>query len=195
MGAYAPVPWFGRAEVEEAVGTIFEPIAWRMARDGFPYRGVLYAGLMLTEEGAKVLEFNARFGDPETQVLMPRLEGDLLEALAAAARGDLTGISLGTSADAAVTVVLAAPDYPERSDYAGVAIDGVEAAEAASALVFHGGTAARDGRVVTNGGRILSVTAVGPTLIEARDRAYAAVDLVSFEGAQFRRDIAAVASG
>jgi phosphoribosylamine--glycine ligase len=142
-----------------------------------------------------VLEFNARFGDPETQVLMPRLEGDLLEALAAAAHGNLTGISLGASDEAAVTVVLAAPDYPERSDYAGFAIDGLEAAEAAGALVFHSGTAARDGRVVTNGGRILSVTATAPTLAGARDRAYAAVDLVSFEGAQFRRDIAAVAGG
>jgi phosphoribosylamine--glycine ligase len=126
---------------------------------------------------------------------MPRLEGDVLEALAAAAHGDLSGISLGASDEAAVTVVLAAPDYPEQSDYAGVAIDGLEAAEAAGALVFHGGTAARDGRVVTNGGRILSVTATGPNLVNARERAYAAVDLVSFEGAQFRRDIAAVASG
>src|SRR4029077_11942323 len=136
----------------------------------------------------KVLEFNARFGDPETQVLMPRLEGDLLEALAGSAHGGLSRSSLGAAADAAVTVVLAAPDYPERSDYAGVAIDGLDAAEATGALVFHSGTAARAGRVVTNGGRILSVTATGPTLVEARDRAYAAVDLVSFEGAQFRRD-------
>jgi phosphoribosylamine--glycine ligase len=193
MGAYSPVPWL--EDADGLVERIHQPVIDELARRGAPFIGCLFAGLMITADGPKVLEFNARFGDPETQVLMPRLQGDLLEALAAAARGDLAGISLATSPDAAVTVVLAAPDYPERSDYAGVAIEGVEAAEAAGALVFHGGTAARDGRVVTNGGRILSVTATGPTLLDARDRAYAAVDLVSFEGAKFRRDIAAVASG
>jgi phosphoribosylamine--glycine ligase len=193
MGAYSPVPWLEDADA--LVERIHQPVIDELARRGAPFIGCLFAGLMITADGPKVLEFNARFGDPETQVLMPRLQGDLLEALAAAARGDLAGISLAASAEAAVTVVLAAPDYPERSDYAGVAIDGVEAAEAAGALVFHGGTAARDGRVVTNGGRILSVTATGPTLLDARDRAYAAVDLISFEGVQFRRDIAAVASG
>jgi phosphoribosylamine--glycine ligase len=126
---------------------------------------------------------------------MPRLDGDLLAALAGAARGDLSGLSVRTTSDAAVTVVLAAPDYPDRSDYAGIAIDGLAEAEATGALVFHSGTAARNGRVVTNGGRILSVTATGPTLSDARDRAYRAVSLVSFAGAQFRSDIAAVASG
>jgi phosphoribosylamine--glycine ligase len=142
-----------------------------------------------------VLEFNARFGDPETQVLLPRLEGDLLELLLAAALGDLSGVAASMTADAAVTVVLAAPDYPARSDYAGAPIKGVENAEAAGALVFHGGTAVRDGTVVTNGGRILSVTGTGTTVADARARAYAAVDLISYEGMQFRRDIAAVASG
>jgi phosphoribosylamine--glycine ligase len=150
---------------------------------------------MITSDGPKVLEFNARFGDPETQVLMPRLQGDLLEALTSAAHGDLSAVTLGASREAAVTVVLAAPDYPGRSDYAGVAIDGLDAAEAAGALVFHSGTALRDGQVVTNGGRILSVTATGPNLADARERAYAAVDLISFEGARCRRDIAAVAGG
>jgi phosphoribosylamine--glycine ligase len=160
-----------------------------------PFAGCLFAGLMITADGPKVLEFNARFGDPETQVLLPRLEGDLLAALAASAHGDLSVGSLAASGDAAVTVVLAAPDYPERSDYAGATIKGIDAAEATGALVFHAGTAARDGRTVTNGGRILSVTATGPTLGDARERAYAAVDHVSFEGMQFRRDIAAVAYG
>jgi phosphoribosylamine--glycine ligase len=193
MGAYSPVPWLDDAA--GLVERIHQPVIDELARRGKPFTGCLFAGVMVTADGPKVLEFNARFGDPETQVLMPRLEGDLLEALAASAHGDLSRSSLGASDEAAVTVVLAAPDYPERSDYAGVAIDGLEAAEATGALVFHSGTAARDGRVVTNGGRILSVTATGPTLVDARDRAYAAVDLVSFEGAQFRRDIAAVASG
>jgi phosphoribosylamine--glycine ligase len=191
MGAYSPVPWLDDAA--SLVERIHQPVIDELARRGAPFIGCLFAGLMLTADGPSVLEFNARFGDPETQVLMPRLTGDLLEALAAAAHGDLTGISLGTSGDAAVTVILAAPDYPSRSDYAGIAIEGLDAAEAAGALVFHSGTAARDGRIVTNGGRILSVTGIGSTLGQARDRAYASVDLVSFEGVQFRRDIAAVA--
>jgi phosphoribosylamine--glycine ligase len=193
MGAYSPVPWLD--DPAELVERIHRPVIEELARRGAPFVGCLFAGLMITADGPKVLEFNARFGDPETQVLMPLLEGDLLAALAAAAHGDLSGSSLDASGEAAVTVVLAAPDYPGRSDYAGIKIDGVDAAEATGALVFHSGTAARDGRVVTNGGRILSVTATGTTLADARDRAYAAVDLVSFEGAQFRRDIAAVASG
>jgi phosphoribosylamine--glycine ligase len=139
-----------------------------------------------------VLEFNARFGDPETQVLMPRLEGDLLEALAAAARGKAVG-GLREGGDAAVTVVLAGPDYPARSDYAGAAITGIAEAEAAGAIVFHGGTAVRDGALLTNGGRILSVTGTGPTVAAARRVAYEGVERVSFEGMQFRTDIAAVA--
>jgi phosphoribosylamine--glycine ligase len=193
MGAYAPVPWLD--DLAQLVEAIHQPVIDELARRGTPFAGCLFAGLILTADGPKVLEFNARFGDPETQVLMPRLDGDLLAALAGAACGDLSGQSLGTTSDAAVTVVLAAPDYPDRSDYAGIAIDGLAQAEATGALVFHSGTAARNGRVVTNGGRILSVTAVGPTLNDARDRAYRAVDLVSFEGAQFRSDIAAVAGG
>jgi phosphoribosylamine--glycine ligase len=142
-----------------------------------------------------VLEFNARFGDPETQVLMPRLEADLLELLTAAAQGDLSGVTTRLRDDAAVTVVLAGPEYPSRSDYAGAPITGIERAESAGALVFHGGTAARDGALVTNGGRILSVTGTGGTVADARGRAYAAVDMISFEGARYRRDIAAAVDG
>jgi phosphoribosylamine--glycine ligase len=193
MGAYSPVPWLDDAA--GLVERIHQPVIDELAQRAAPFIGCLFAGLMLTDDGPKVLEFNARFGDPETQVLMPLLTGDLLEALVAAAQGDLSDISLNATNDAAVTVVLAAPDYPARSDYAGVAIEGLDEAEAAGALVFHSGTAARDGRVVTNGGRILSVTATGPSLLEARDRAYASVDLVSFDGVQFRRDIAAAARG
>jgi phosphoribosylamine---glycine ligase len=193
MGAYAPLPWL--EDVEQLVERIHQPVIDELARRGSPFVGCLFAGLILTADGPKVLEFNARFGDPETQVLMPRLDGDLLDALVGAAHGDLSRAALDTSPNAAVTIVLAAPDYPERSDYAGVAIEGLDEAEATGALVFHSGTAARNGRVVTNGGRILSVTAVDSTLAGARDRAYAAVDLIAFDGAQFRTDIAATARG
>jgi phosphoribosylamine--glycine ligase len=191
MGAYSPVAWLGdpAALVEE----IHQPVVDELARRGAPFVGCLFAGVMVTAAGPRVLEFNARFGDPETQVLVPRLEGDLLEALAAAAHGGSAEPGLREREEAAVTVVLTGPDYPTRSDYTGVAIDGLPAAEAAGALVFHGGTAVREGRLVTNGGRILSVTALGSTVAEARERAYGAVAKVSFEGARFRSDIAAVA--
>jgi len=193
MGAYSPVPWLEGADA--LVEQVHRPVIDELAHRGMPFVGCLFAGLMITAEGPKVLEFNARFGDPETQVLMPRLEGDLLELLLAAALGDLAGTTASLADEAAVTVVLAGPDYPARSDYAGAAITGIDDAEAAGALVFHGGTAVRDGTVVTNGGRILSVTGTGATVAAARTRAYAAVEQISFEGAQFRRDIAAVAGG
>ncbi len=189
MGAYSPVHWL--EDPDALVEKIHQPVIDELARRGTPFVGCLFAGLMLSEDGPRVLEFNARFGDPETQVLMPRLEGDLLEALAAAARGSAVE-GLREGADAAVTVVLAGPDYPARSDYAGAPITGIAEAEAAAAIVFHGGTAARDGTLVTNGGRILSVTATGPTVAEARRLAYEGVDRVSFEGKRFRTDIAAV---
>jgi len=188
MGAYSPVPWL--EDVDALVAQIHQPVVEELARRGSPFVGCLYAGLMITAGGPKVLEFNARFGDPETQVLLPRLQGDLLQLLFACAVGDVAGSSTVMRDEAAVTVVLAAPDYPARSDYAGAPIEGIAAAEATGALVFHGGTAVRDGMVVTNGGRILSVTATGTTVGDARDRAYAAVDLISFDGAQYRRDIA-----
>lgn len=193
MGAYSPVPWF--ADADELVGQIHQPIVDELARRGTPFVGCLFAGLMLTSDGPKVLEFNARFGDPETQVLMPLLESDLLVTLAAAAYGDLGSGGLTLSGRAAVTVVLAGPEYPARSDYAGVAIDGVDAAEASGALVFHGGTAVRNGALVTNGGRILSVTGTGGSVAEARAHAYAAAEMISFEGAQNRTDIAAAVDG
>ena len=193
MGAYSPVPWVG--DVDELVAEIHQPVVDELARRGSPFVGCLFAGLMLTSDGPKVLEFNARFGDPETQVLMPLLESDLLVTLAAAAYGDLGSGGLTLSGRAAVTVVLAGPEYPARSDYAGVAIDGVDAAEASGALVFHGGTAVRNGALVTNGGRILSVTGTGGSVAEARAHAYAAAEMISFEGAQNRTDIAAAVDG
>src|SRR5262249_51790046 len=158
---------------------------------GTPFVGCLFAGLMLTPNGPRVLEFNARFGDPETQVLIPRLEGDLLDALAAFASGDGETVTLAEESDAAVTVVLAGPDYPDRSDYGGAPIAGVADAEATGALVFQGGTAVGSDGLVTNGGRILSVTGTGRTVDEARERAYDGVSRISFEGARFRTDIAA----
>jgi phosphoribosylamine---glycine ligase len=193
MGAYSPVPWLD--DLEALVDAVHRPVIAELARRGTPFVGCLFAGLMITDDGPKVLEFNARFGDPETQVLMPRLQGDLLELLADAARGDLTRSVVAADGSAAVTVVLASPGYPESSDYAGAVIDGLEAAAADGALVFQGGTAVRNGRVVTTGGRIVSVTGTGASVAEARAHAYRAVDLVSFEGARFRRDIAAVVDG
>ena len=160
-----------------------------LARRGAPFVGVLFAGLMLTESGPKVLEFNARFGDPETQSILPRLDGDLLSALAAAAGGISRGSSSAVADEAAVTVVLAAGGYPDRSD-AGTPIEGIEEAEATGATVFHAGTALHGERLVTNGGRILGVTGTGATVAEARESAYAGCERIRFDGMQYRRDIA-----
>jgi phosphoribosylamine--glycine ligase len=195
MGSYAPVPGLGAAEVEELLDLVHRPVLAELERRGTPFVGLLFAGLMLTADGPRVLEFNCRFGDPESQSVLPLVEGDLLEACAAAARRDLSsdGAGLGIAPGAAVTVVVAAGDYPASGDR-GSPIDGIEAAEATGALVFHAGTAMHDGRVRTNGGRVLNVTGLGPTLAEARERAYAAVELVSFPGARWRTDIAAAAA-
>ena len=188
MGSYAPVPGIGGPEVEELLEKVHRPVLAELRRRGTPFVGLLYAGLMLTSEGPRVLEFNCRFGDPETQSLLPRLKGDLAAVLAAAAAGELGG-ELGVAEGAAVTVVLAAGGYPEQGD-AGSPIEGVEAAEAEGALVFHAGTALRDGRLVTNGGRILAVTGRGSSVAQARQEAYRAVGKISFEGMRYRSDIA-----
>jgi phosphoribosylamine--glycine ligase len=186
------VPRLGDSDVDELVEAVHRPVIDELARRGSPFIGCLYAGLMLTEHGPRVLEFNCRFGDPETQSLLPRLESDLLEALAAAAAGDLRGVELEVGPQAAVTVVLAGGSYPERGDR-GTPIDGVEAATQNGALVFHAGTALHDGRLVSNGGRVLNVTGLGATVSDARDAAYEAVERISFPGALYRRDIAALA--
>ena len=192
MGAYSPVPRLTDAEIAELVETVHVPVIAELAKRGAPFCGVLYGGFMLTAEGPRVLEFNCRFGDPETQAVLPRLEGDLLGALAACASGELAGVELRATAEAAVTVVLASRDYPERGD-AGTTIDGVADAEATGALVFHAGTALHGTRLVTNGGRVLGVTGLGPSLAEARDAAYAGAGRIAFDGMQFRRDIAGFA--
>ena len=192
MGSFSPVPELEASRVTELVDAIHRPVVEEMAVRGTPFIGCLYAGLMLTADGPRVLEFNCRFGDPETQVILPRLDGDLAQALLAAAQGDLAEVELGVSDTCAVTVALAAGTYPEGRD-TGSPITGVEEAEALGALVFHAGTAVRDGQLVTSGGRILNVTGLGDTLEEARTRAYEACERISFSGARFRRDIAAKA--
>jgi phosphoribosylamine--glycine ligase len=189
MGAYSPVTEVGPVEVEDLVDRVHRPVLAELARRGTPFVGLLYAGLMLTDDGPRVLEFNCRFGDPETQVVLPRIGGDLLEALASAAAGDLRGVALKTEPRAAVTVVLAGAGYPEQGD-AGSPIAGVEDAESLGALVFHAGTALRGGQLVTSGGRILAVTGVGVDLERARALAYEGAARISFEGARYRRDVA-----
>jgi phosphoribosylamine--glycine ligase len=191
MGAYSPVPELDASEVAELVERIHRPVLEELARRRTPFAGLLYAGLMLTEDGPRVLEFNCRFGDPETQSVLPRVRGDLLEALAAAAAGDLAGVTLETDSRAAVTVVVAAAEYPERGD-TGSTIEGIAGAEALGALVFHAGTALRGERLVTSGGRILDVTGVADDLDGARALAYGAAARISFDGARYRRDIAAL---
>jgi phosphoribosylamine---glycine ligase len=189
MGAYAPFAALDADLVEELVETVHRPVLAELARRGTPFVGLLYAGLMLTDDGPRVLEFNCRFGDPETQAILPVLTGDFLGALAAAATGELAGVELPASSDAAVTVVLASRD-PLGAGDTGTPIAGVEDAEATGALVFHAGTALRAGGLVTNGRRILNVTGVAGTVAEARELAYQAVEHVSFDGMRYRSDIA-----
>ena len=191
MGSYSPVPGIDPERARELAALVHQPIVDELRRRGTPFHGVLYAGLMIGPSGPKVLEYNARFGDPETQAVLPRLRSDLLELLEASIRpGGLAGVEPEWSADWAVTVVLASRGYPESSS-SGDPISGLDAAAATGADVFHAGTAERDGRVVTNGGRVLAVTALGDGPGEARERAYAAAEQIDFDGRQLRGDIAA----
>ena len=195
MGAYAPVPWFERDALERIAEEVFEPIAWRMARDEMPYRGLLYAGLMLTADGPMVLEFNARFGDPEAQVLLPLLDGDLSSALLGSAIGDrsLMEGSVSVGRGAAVGVVIASEGYPD-APRTGRPIEGVEpssAADGGSALCFHAATRrGREGAHETTGGRVATIVGLGPTLPDAREAAYARVGEVRLDGGQYRTDVA-----
>ena len=193
MGSYAPVPGLGEEAVADLVERVHRPVLAELQSRGTPFVGALFAGLMLTADGPRVLEFNCRFGDPETQSVLPLLEGDLLEALAAAATGELSGVTLETAPGAAVTVVLAAGDYPAGFDR-GSPIAGVDEAEAGGALVFHAGTALHGDRLVTNGGRVLGVTGLGETIAAARTAAYDAADRIEFDGARRREDIARAAA-
>ena len=195
MGAFTPVPGFGATELERTAAEVFEPIAWRMARDGIPYAGVLYAGLMLTPDGPMVLEFNARFGDPEAQVLLPMLDGDLAPALLGVASGDrgLMEGSLAVRSGAAVGVVVASERYPD-APMTGRRVDGAEPASAADdgeRLVFHAGTRRTADGYESSGGRVLTVVGRGADHVSARAVAYAAVQEVNLEGGSYRADIAA----
>lgn len=190
MGSYSPVPGFGPAEVAEIVDLVHRPVVAAMAARGTPFHGVLYAGLMIGAGGPKVLEFNARFGDPETQAVLPRLRSDLVDLCRAAREpGGLAGVEAEFVDDWAVTLVLASAGYPESSSKGDV-IRGLEAA-AELAEVTHAGTAERGGETITAGGRVLNVTALGASPAEARDRAYDAARRIEFEGMQMRSDIAA----
>ncbi|MFH1330616.1 MAG: phosphoribosylamine--glycine ligase [Actinomycetota bacterium] len=190
MGSYSPVPSVDQALYEQVVESVVRPTVAELGRRGIDFRGVLYAGIMLTAQGPKVLEFNCRFGDPETQALLPRLESDLLELLWAAARGETLPATARWSEGPAVGVVMASRGYPASSSK-GDTIRGLEEAAAVPGVeVLHAATASVDGRIVTAGGRVLTVTGSGDSFAEARARAYAGVAAISFDGAQHRSDIA-----
>jgi len=189
MGSYSPVPAVDSTTLAELSAQVHQPIVDLMARRGHPFHGVLYAGLMMTADGPKVLEYNTRFGDPETQAVLPRLDSDLAEIFSAACEpGGLADISVRFKDDWAVTVVLASAGYPASSSKGDV-IEGLDRA-AELAEVIHAGTAERDGRIVTAGGRVLNLTGLGPDAATARQRAYDAAQAVNFDGKQMRSDIA-----
>jgi len=188
MGAYSPLMWMEPATYATILEEIIRPTISQLALIGAPYSGLLYAGVMVTDEGPKALEFNCRFGDPETQVILPRMGTDLLELMMASEADDLAGREVTWSADKAVCVVLASEGYPESAS-SGDEISGLENIPA-GVYIYHAGTEERDGRFYTDGGRVLNVVGTGPTVIEARARAYAAVEQIHFEGMQYRTDIA-----
>ena len=190
MGSYSPVPGVDAERVAELARDAHQPIVDELRRRGTPFHGVLYAGLMMTAAGPKVLEYNARFGDPETQAVLPRLRSDILDLLEGSTRpGGLAGVTPEWSDGWAVTVVLASRGYPASSSK-GDEISGLEEAGADGAEVLHAGTAERDGKIVTNGGRVLNVTGTGATPGEARSHAYEAAERIAFDGRQLRGDIA-----
>lgn len=188
MGTYSPVPQMSPALVEQVVQEIVIPTAKAMVKEGTPFRGILYTGLMITANGPKVIEYNARFGDPETQVVLPRLETDLLDIFVAGASGELAHVDIQWKEEVAVCVIMSSGGYPGPYRK-GDEITGLDQV-GDQALVFHAGTTKKDGKVVTNGGRVLGVTAIGQSVEEARNRAYQAVERIHFEGAHYRKDIA-----
>ena len=189
MGTYAPAPVMTPEMTERAVEEILKPTIAAMAKEGRVYRGCLYLGLMVTADGPKVVEFNARFGDPETQVVLPLLDSDLVAIMCACADGTLADVPIRWKEGAAVCVVLASGGYPGHYDK-GQEIHGLADAEAMGALVFHAGTAMKDGKLVTNGGRVLGVVGRGADISSAVDAAYAAAAKISFKDAYYRKDIA-----
>ena len=189
MGTYAPAPVMTPEMTERAVEEILKPTIAAMEKEGCPYRGCLYLGLMVTHEGPKVVEFNARFGDPETQVVLPLLDGDLVQIMCACADGTLADVPIHWKDGAAVCVVLAAGGYPASYEKGDV-IHGIPDAENAGALVFHAGTAKQDGNIVTNGGRVLGVVGMGKDITAAVKKTYEAVEKISFKNVYHRKDIA-----
>ncbi len=193
MGTYSPTPFLTDAQLAEVAAKVLEPFMRGCVAEGIDYRGLLYPGVMLTKAGPKILEFNARFGDPETQVYLTRLENDLVELLDASVNGTLDKIELKWNPAASVCVVMASGGYPgnyaKRKPILGLA----DAVQLPDVKVFHAGTMLKGGQIVTNGGRVLGVTALGKDLKSAQAAAYAAVEKIRFDGAHFRRDIAAKA--
>jgi phosphoribosylamine--glycine ligase len=190
MGSYSPVPGFDAAHAKALATTVHQPIVDELRRRGTPFHGVLYAGLMMTSGGPKVLEFNARFGDPETQAILPRMRSDLLDALERSVTpGGLEGFELDWKKMWAVTVVLASRGYPESASKGDV-IQGLRSIDSLDTEVLHAGTALEGDELVTAGGRVLNVTGLGETVSQARRRAYAAAEKVQFDGKQMRTDIA-----
>jgi len=188
MGTYSPLPHIPQAIVQEAIDKIVQPTAEAMVKEGRPFKGVLYAGLILTPQGVKTIEFNARFGDPETQVILPRLKTDLLDIFMAVINGTLAEQPIEWSDEAAVCVIVASQGYP-GSYPKGLPISGLDQVQ--DAIVFHAGTALReDGQIVTNGGRVLGITGLGKDIVEARAKAYAEAERIQFDGKHFRTDIA-----
>jgi phosphoribosylamine---glycine ligase len=195
MGVYSPTPFLTPTELEKVANAILVPWLNGCRKEGIDFRGILYPGVMLTDQGPRVLEFNARFGDPEAQVYLARLENDLADVVEACVEGALDKIQLRWRPEAAVCVVMASSGYP-GSYTKGKIIRGLGEAELTpDTKIFHAGTVRRDNETVTSGGRVLGVTALGRTLAQARDRAYLAVEKIRFDGAQFRRDIGAKAFG
>ncbi|GIQ70425.1 phosphoribosylamine--glycine ligase [Xylanibacillus composti] len=186
MGTYSPVPHIPQSIVDEAIATILKPTAKAMVAEGRPFRGVLYAGLMITPDGPKTIEFNCRFGDPETQVVLPRLETELVDIFLATVNGRLQDMEISWTDEAAVCVVLASGGYPGPYEK-GMPISGLN--DVRESIVFHAGTAEKDGQIVTNGGRLLGVTALGADLAEARAKAYEDVERIVYEGRHYRTDI------
>ncbi|MDF2568776.1 MAG: purD [Sporomusa sp.] len=189
MGTYAPAPVVTDAVRDQVTREVLQPVVDGMRQEGIIYKGCLYAGLMITAQGPKVIEFNARFGDPETQVVLPLLSTDLVDIMEACADGKLADISINWDSGAAVCVVLAAGGYPGTYTK-GDKISGLDQAEKQGAMVFHAGTGTKEGSIVTNGGRVLGVTAVGDDIRSAVDKVYKAIPEVSFEGMHYRKDIA-----
>lgn len=188
MGAYSPAPVMTQEMIDRTMSEIIVPTLAGMHARGAPFRGILYAGLMITNKGPELIEYNVRFGDPECQVLMMRLKSDLVELMQAASQGSMLEVEADWHNDHALTVVMASKGYP-GSYQKGTPITGLEAAEQNGAMIFHAGTAETDGQLVATGGRVLNVTARGASVGEAQEKAYQAISAIQWENGFYRSDI------